>query len=77
MCHFLSKYVQLTTDYVNNPKWSCVFLSIIFDTSGFYGSYSENMEEKTAQFYLETQTEQKYEFAADPDTNDEILMLVM
>ncbi len=25
------------------------------------------MEEKTAQFYPETQTEQKYEFAADAD----------
>ncbi len=43
-------------------------LSIIFDPSDFYGSYSENMEEKTATFYSETQTEQKYEFGADADT---------
>ncbi len=43
-------------------------LSIIFDPSGFYGSYSENMEDKTATFYTETQAEQKYEFSADVDT---------
>ncbi len=39
---------------------------------------SENMEEeKTAQFYSETQAEQKYEFAADANIYDEILMLVI
>ncbi len=31
MCHFLSKYVQLKTDYDNTPKWTGVFYSIIFD----------------------------------------------
>ncbi len=30
----------------------------IFDPSGLNGSYSENMGEKTAHFYSETQTEQ-------------------
>ncbi len=34
------------------------------------------MEEKTTKFYSETQTEQKYEFAADSDIY-EILLLVM
>ncbi len=38
--------------------------------------YSENMEEKTAQFYSETQTEQKYEFGADSDIYDEILLVM-
>ncbi len=28
---------------------------------------NENMEEKTAQFYSETQTEHKYEIGADAD----------
>jgi len=36
-------------------KFACVLLSIIFDPSGFYGSYnliysSENMEEKQLDF---------------------------
>ncbi len=31
--------------------------------------YCENMEEKTAQFYSETQSEQKCEFAADADNS--------
>ncbi len=46
----------------------CFLFGIIFDTSGFYGSfsgYNKNMdlileEEKTPQFYSEAQTEQKY-----------------
>ncbi len=39
---------------------------------------SENMEEeKTAQFYSETQAKQKYDFAADANIYDEILMLVI
>ncbi len=48
----------------------CFLFSIIFDHQAFMAHivwYSENMEEKTAQFYSETQTEQKYEFAADAD----------
>ncbi len=46
-----------------------LLLSIIFDQSGFYGSYMR-IEEKTAQLNSEAQTEQKYticQFALDAD----------
>ncbi len=53
---------------------------LLFAPSGFYGSYSLiqwEYEERTAQCYSENQTEQKYEFAADADIHDEILLLLM